>query len=84
MIDRMKWMCKLTLDSDAACISQLRMDRATFRILCDMVTEIGALKPTKNTFVEEVVAMFIYTLAHHKKCRTIGLLFSRSTETVSR
>ncbi|KAL8499414.1 hypothetical protein ACS0TY_022403 [Phlomoides rotata] len=85
MIDRMKWMCKLTLDSDAACISELRMDRATFRILCDMVTEIGALKPTKNTSVEEVVAMFIYTLAdHHKKCRIIGLLFSRSTETVSR
>ncbi|KAL8551398.1 hypothetical protein ACS0TY_000479 [Phlomoides rotata] len=84
MIDRMKWMCKLTLDSDAACISELRMDRATFRILCDMVTEIGALKPTKNTSVEEVVAMFIYTLAHHKKCRTIGLLFLCSTETVSR
>ncbi|KAL8459951.1 hypothetical protein ACS0TY_031742 [Phlomoides rotata] len=84
MIDRMKWMCKLTLDSDAACISELRMDRATFRILCDMVTEIRALKPTKNTSVEEVVAMFIYNLAHHKKCRTIGLLFSRSTETVSR
>ncbi|KAG6489494.1 hypothetical protein ZIOFF_050765 [Zingiber officinale] len=83
-INRMRWMCRLTMDCDSACISQLRMDRATFRILCDMVTNIGGLKPTKNTSIEEVVAMFIYTLAHHKKSRTISLLFYRSTETMSR
>ncbi|KAG6472755.1 hypothetical protein ZIOFF_070233 [Zingiber officinale] len=59
------------------------MDRATFRVLCDMVANIGGLKPTKNTSIEEVVAMFIYTLAHHKKSRTISLLFYRSTEIVS-
>ncbi|KAG6481470.1 hypothetical protein ZIOFF_058074 [Zingiber officinale] len=83
-VNRMRWMCRLTMDCDSACISQLRMDRATFRILCDMVANIGGLKPTKNTSIEEVVAMFIYTLAHHKKSRTISLLFYRSTETVSR
>ncbi|XP_042464515.1 uncharacterized protein LOC122047362 [Zingiber officinale] len=83
-VNRMRWMCRLTMDCDSACISQLLMDRATFRILCDMVANIGGLKPTKNTSIEEVVAMFIYTLAHHKKSRTISLLFYRSTKTVSR
>ncbi|KAG6504621.1 hypothetical protein ZIOFF_036955 [Zingiber officinale] len=80
----MRWMFSLTMDCDAACISELRMNRDTFRILCDMVKDVGGLKPSKNASIEEVVAMFIYTLAHHKKSRTISLLFSRSRETVSR
>lgn len=84
MMDRMRWIFKITMDCDAACISELRMDKATFRMLCDMVTNIGGLKPNRNTSIEEVVAMFLYTLAHHKKSRTISLLFSRSKETVSR
>ena len=60
------------------------MDRATFRKLCDMVSDVGGLKPTRNTSIEEVVAMFLYTLAHHKKSRTICHLFFRSRETISR
>ncbi|KAG6503230.1 hypothetical protein ZIOFF_035541 [Zingiber officinale] len=80
----MRWMFSLTMDCDAACISELRMNRDTFRILCDMVKDVGGLKPSKNASIEEVVAMFIYTLAHHKKSRTISLLFSQSRETVSR
>ncbi|XP_071730033.1 protein ALP1-like [Rutidosis leptorrhynchoides] len=81
---RIKWMFELTMASDAVCISELRMNRATFQVLCDMVTDIGGLKPTKNTSIEEIVAMFLYTLAHHNKSRSISLLFYRSRETVSR
>ncbi|KAJ9556271.1 hypothetical protein OSB04_010885 [Centaurea solstitialis] len=84
IMDRMKWMFRLTMESDAVCISELRMDRSTFRVLCDMVSDTGCLKPTRNTSIEEVVAMFLYTLAHHKKNRTISHLFSRSKETISR
>nr|XP_043616035.1 protein ALP1-like [Erigeron canadensis] len=80
----MNLMLSLTQQSDHVCISELRMDRATFRVLCDMVRDIGGLKPTRNTTIEEVVAMFLYTLAHHKKSRSIGYLFLRSRETVSR
>ena len=29
---RMKWMFRLTMECDAICISELRMDRATFNI----------------------------------------------------
>ncbi|GJT33792.1 ALP1-like protein [Tanacetum coccineum] len=46
-------MFRLTIESDAVCISELRMDRATFRVLCQMVWEIGGLKPIKNTSIEE-------------------------------
>uniref|UniRef100_A0A803LZ68 Myb/SANT-like domain-containing protein n=1 Tax=Chenopodium quinoa TaxID=63459 RepID=A0A803LZ68_CHEQI len=34
--------------------------------------------------LQEIVAMFLYTLAHHQKNRSIGNLFLRSGETVSR
>lgn len=84
MMARKNWIFRLTMESDAVCISELRMDRATFRVLCDMVREVAGLKPTKNTSIEEVVAMFLYTLAHHNKSRTISYLFFRSRETVSR
>ncbi|KAG6500026.1 hypothetical protein ZIOFF_039840 [Zingiber officinale] len=60
------------------------MDRRTFGILCDMVKDIGGLKDTRNVSVDEIVVFFIYVLTHHKKNRTISLLFHRSQETVSR
>ena len=58
-------MYKLTGESDAACISQLRMDRRTFHILCEMVIDVGGLRGTRNTSLEEIVASFLYVLAHH-------------------
>ncbi|KAJ8749125.1 hypothetical protein K2173_013732 [Erythroxylum novogranatense] len=60
------------------------MDRRTFGILCEMVRDIGGLKDTKNSSLEEIVASFLYVLAHHKKNRTISLLFHRSGKTISR
>ncbi|KAJ9538574.1 hypothetical protein OSB04_031307 [Centaurea solstitialis] len=53
-MDRMTWMFRLTMESDAVCISELRMDRETFRVLCDMISDVGCLKPTRNTSIEEV------------------------------
>src|SRR4051812_6113741 len=52
-------------ESDAACISQLRMDRRTFHILCEMVRDVGGLKATRNTSLEEIVSSFLYVLSHH-------------------
>ncbi|KAF7083488.1 hypothetical protein CFC21_087272 [Triticum aestivum] len=59
-------------ESDTMCISQLRMDRRTFHILCEMVRDIGGLKGTRNTSLEEIVASFLYVLSHHLKSRTVG------------
>ncbi|GKB54282.1 ALP1-like protein [Tanacetum coccineum] len=83
-LERMIWLNRLTKESDIVCISQLRMDRSTFVTLCEMVRDIGGLKGTKNMTLEEIVALFLYVLAHHKKNRTISLLFLRSGETISR
>lgn len=75
---------KLIGESDAACISQLRMDRRTFHILCEMVRDVGGLRGTRNTSLEEIVASFLYVLAHHFKNRTVRKFFYRSPEPVSR
>ncbi|XP_071913895.1 protein ALP1-like [Coffea arabica] len=82
--ERMQHLFNLTRESDAYCISELRMDRRAFGILCEMIRDTGGLKATRNMSIEEIVAMFVYVLAHHKKSRTICGLFWRSRETVSR
>uniref|UniRef100_A0A8I6XKJ1 DUF8040 domain-containing protein n=1 Tax=Hordeum vulgare subsp. vulgare TaxID=112509 RepID=A0A8I6XKJ1_HORVV len=75
---------RLIGESDAMCISQLRMDRRTFHILCEMVRDVSGLKGTRNTSLEEIVASFLYVLSHHLKNRTVGKFFYRSPEPVSR
>ncbi|KAF8730407.1 hypothetical protein HU200_016984 [Digitaria exilis] len=77
-------LSQIICDSDATCISQLRMDRRTFHVLCEMLRDVGGLKATRNMLLEEIVAQFLYILAHHLKNRTIKEFFYRSGETVSR
>ncbi|TVU19961.1 hypothetical protein EJB05_36145, partial [Eragrostis curvula] len=48
------------IGSDTKCISELRMDRRTFYILCEMVRDVGGLKATRNMTLEEIVAQFLY------------------------
>jgi len=81
---RMENLNDLIHESDRKCISELRMDRRTFFILCEMLRDVGGLKATRNMTLEEIVAQFFYTLAHHLKNRTIGRFFFWSDETVSR
>ncbi|XP_021753802.1 protein ALP1-like [Chenopodium quinoa] len=68
-------------ESDVKCKSELRVNRRTFNIICEMLRDIGGLSGTKNMSLQEIVAMFLYTLAHHKKNRSIGQYFFRSGET---
>ena len=74
----------LIRESDVKCRNELRMNRYTFWVLCEMLRDIGGLSGTRNMALEEIVAMFLYTLAHHKKNRSIGTYFLRSGESVSR
>lgn len=69
---------------DVRCISELRMDRRTFHILCEMLRDVSGFRGTRNMPLEEPVASFLYTLSHHLKNRTIGGFFFRSGETMSR
>lgn len=75
---------RLCYESDETCINQLRMNRNAFTRLCNMLETIGGLKDTKHMLVDEQVAMFLHTLAHHAKNRVIKHHFRRSGETVSR
>ncbi|XP_021771781.1 protein ALP1-like [Chenopodium quinoa] len=81
---RSLFLSHLIRQSDVSCKSELRVNRRTFNIICEMLRDIGGLSGTRNMTLQEIVAMFLYTLAHHQNNRSIGNLFLRSGETVSR
>ncbi|PON46600.1 hypothetical protein PanWU01x14_250300, partial [Parasponia andersonii] len=70
--------------NDIECMNQLRMDRRTFGLLCELLRVEGRLKNDGSVSVEEQVCIFLYVLTHHVKNRTIHNRFMRSGETVSR
>ncbi|KAL2904856.1 Phosphoglycolate phosphatase [Bienertia sinuspersici] len=70
--------------NDRICKQQLRMDRRCFDKLCLVLVTRGSLITTRNVTVLEEVAFFLHTLTHDLKNRTIGAVFTRSGETVSR
>ena len=75
---------RLMLDNDKSCISQVRMNRLAFFKLCEMLKNIGGLKPTRNMAIDEQVAMFLHIISHHLKNRVIRQNFQWSGETISR
>ncbi|KAK1441000.1 hypothetical protein QVD17_06836 [Tagetes erecta] len=82
--ERKEYMHRLVYESDDTCLNQLRMNRATFVILCNMLESNGNLKASKYVQVDEQVAIFLYVLAHHVKNRVAKFLFHRSGETISK
>ncbi|KAM5549381.1 protein ALP1-like [Rosa sericea] len=81
---QVEYLYTLVYWSDAICIDQLRMDRQSFHKLCRILINKGQLRSTRNVSIEEMVAMFLNILAHHKKNRSIALYFTRSGRTVSK
>uniref|UniRef100_A0A803MYQ5 DDE Tnp4 domain-containing protein n=1 Tax=Chenopodium quinoa TaxID=63459 RepID=A0A803MYQ5_CHEQI len=79
---RATWMN--TLRNDRICREQLRLDIRRFEKLCHMLQTKGGLKTTRNVTIKEIVALFLHTLAHDLKNRTMQALFARSGETISR
>ncbi|KAL8512771.1 hypothetical protein ACS0TY_019050 [Phlomoides rotata] len=74
----------LVYANDDDCKDALRMDRAAFGGLCDLLQTIGGLRNSKYVSVQEKVAMFFSILAHHTKNRSIKFQFKRSGHTVSK
>ncbi|KAL2900402.1 Transcription antitermination protein NusB, partial [Bienertia sinuspersici] len=81
-IKRAYWLDSLM--NDRIFKEQLHMDQRCFDKLCHVLVTRGGLVTTRNVTVLEVVAFFLHTLAHDLKNRTIGAVFTRSGETVSR
>ena len=72
------------MESDIACIEQLRMDRRTFNIFISLVREVGGLRDTKNMVVEKMLAIFLHLLVFEEKNREIKYDFQWPGETISR
>nr|XP_011464621.1 PREDICTED: uncharacterized protein LOC105351565 [Fragaria vesca subsp. vesca] len=81
---QLSYMYSLVYESDVICIDKLRMDRESFHKLCRILSTKGQLRGTRNVSIEEMVAMFLNTLAHHHKNRVIKFNFHRSGRTVSK
>ena len=58
---------RIITNNDVECISQLRMDRRTFTVLCELLHNTGRLKTNSLVSVEEQVCIFLHILAHHVK-----------------
>ncbi|KAL8508221.1 hypothetical protein ACS0TY_018706 [Phlomoides rotata] len=74
----------LVYANDDDCKDALRMDRAAFGGLCDLLQTIGGLRNSKYVSVQEKVAIFFSILAHHTKNRSVKFEFKRSGHTVSK
>lgn len=81
---RLQYLDSIIGNSDIQCVNQLRMDRMTFGLLCELFRVNGGLKANGSVTIEEQVSMFLHTLYHHVKNSTISNRFFRSGETVSR
>lgn len=82
VMKRAMWMG--TLKNDRICKEQLRINLRCFEKLCIILESKGGLKTTRYVNVKEIVALFLHTLAHDLKNRTMQALFAWSGETVSR
>ena len=81
---RTNYISRIIYESDESSISMLRMNRASFFGLCDLLKAKRLLYNTLHVSVEEQMAMFLHVVGHNVRNRVIGINFLRSGETVSR
>ena len=81
---RLHYLDSIIGNGDLQCIHQLRMDRRTFGLLCELLRSRGKVKVDGLVTVEEQVCMFLHILSHHVKNRTISSRVFQSGEIVSR
>lgn len=72
------------IGSDIECVNQLRMDKRTFGLLCELLRINKSLKVDGIVSIEEQVCMFLHILAHHVNNRTIHSRFLHLGETISK
>ncbi|WVZ64690.1 hypothetical protein U9M48_014180 [Paspalum notatum var. saurae] len=69
---------------DETCTNMIRLKRAPFFQLCQLLRQRSLLRDTIHVCIEEQVAMFLHTIGHNLRIRLVGANFNRSGETVSR
>ena len=80
---RAEFILTLINGRDSECISQLRMDASSFRLLCQRLCDKKLLRDTQQVSVEEAVAEFMHTIAHSVRNMTNSFRFFRYGETIS-
>jgi len=82
--ERQKNLNKIYNCNDVECVDMLRMRRAPFFRLCNLLKERNLLRDSIHSSVEEQVAMFLHVVGHNQRFRVIHQSWRRSIETVSR
>ncbi|CAN1316271.1 Protein ALP1-like [Linum perenne] len=82
--DRMRFIRKASSKSDASSLRLIRMNRLMFSKLCELLVVKGGLVRSNTVDINEMVIMFLYTIAHNEKNRQLSEYLCRSGETISR
>src|SRR6266540_68752 len=82
--ERQENLNKIYNCNDLECVNMLRMRRAPFFHLCNLLRSRNLLTDSINSTVEEQVAMFLHVVGHNQRFRVIHQNWRRSVETVSR
>jgi hypothetical protein len=70
--------------NDVECVNMIRMRRAPFFQLCNLLRSRNLLRDSIHTSIEEQVAMFLHVVGHNQRFRVIHQNWRRSVEIVSR
>ena len=70
--------------NDIECVNMLRMRRAPFFSLCNLLRDRKLVSDNINSCVEEQVAMFLHIVGHNQRFRVVKNNWRRSIETVHR
>lgn len=82
--ERQKNLNKIYNCNDVECVNMLRMRRAPFFMLCNLLRDRNLLRDSIHSCVEEQVAMFLHVVGHNQRFRVVHQSWRRSIETVSR
>ncbi|CAN1316273.1 hypothetical protein LINPERPRIM_LOCUS30013 [Linum perenne] len=80
----MRFIRKASSKSDASSLRLIRMNRLMFSKLCELLVVKGGLVRSNTVDINEMVIMFLYTIAHNEKNRQLSEYLCRSGETISR
>ena len=79
-----QWVRELQEGNPVRIFENLRMSAPVFQKLKRQLLNSGILEPTRNMGLDEMLAIFLFNVAHSSKNRDIQERFQRSGETISR
>jgi hypothetical protein len=82
--ERQKNLDRIYNCNDIECVDMLRMRRAPFFRLCNLLRIRNLLSDTLHSSVEEQVAMFLHIIGHNQRFRVVHQIWRRSIEIVHR